>query len=577
MWLSEQNNSSKILPFVRLSLISRPRERVVPSNFGCATRFGIKADTVVVRTGISPSFMSQAGTVILSLIYGLLVCLGCLTFIIYRGTVASAFQAARQNTFHHTHDTQVSRFGGAGLACAFFTFYLLCTHFLPAATAVEARSRLGLFLTAFLMFAMGFIDDLHALGAKKKLVAQILISFLATQSGILIETFRNPITEQSYALGVWSVPITILWLVALTNLINLIDGIDALAGGIGLMLMGLLAYVLYGSGLMFYSLCVVAMTGALLSFLFFNFPPAKIYMGDGGAYLIGYLIGAFAITGAHKGSVAAALLAPLVALALPIIDTTLAITRRGLKGLPLFRPDRKHLHHRLLAIGLSRTRAVLLMHAISMVFLLLALGVIWSKGKWTPLLVGVGGVVLILMGRKFSFSRYWFGVGRLLGNNRNIRTHTRYALAMGYWLELEAERSESLEDFWSSFQLLNDRLGFQWVRVNFDGAQFFWSRNDEEVKPSKADLVLKVHFNVAKNYYIEFCAADKRMSNHLFDHLTEIAAEAWLKGTNQLAKDVDSNLAVWKAKVLPPVVSNDLSSNAETAIVDGAKPSPSGT
>ena len=137
--------------------------------------------------------------------------------------------------------------------------------------------------------------------------------------------------------------LTVLWLVGMTNLINLIDGVDGLAGGICLMLMGLLAYVGHDSGS--YECLVSGMAGALLGFLWFNFPPARVYLGDSGAYFLGFQIGLFSIISSHKGTIFAALVAPLFVLALPILDTTLAILRRGLRGLPIFRADRRHIHH----------------------------------------------------------------------------------------------------------------------------------------------------------------------------------------------------------------------------------------
>jgi UDP-GlcNAc:undecaprenyl-phosphate GlcNAc-1-phosphate transferase len=145
------------------------------------------------------------------------------------------------------------------------------------------------------------------------------------------------------------------WLVAFTNLINLIDGIDGLAGGIALMLMALLAYVGFGPGPVFSVLLATGMAGALMAFLLYNFPPARIYMGDGGAYFLGFLIGTLTIVNSSKGTALAALVAPLFALALPIVDVGLAIARRAIKGLPIYRPDRKHLHHRLVE-WVSRAR-----------------------------------------------------------------------------------------------------------------------------------------------------------------------------------------------------------------------------
>ena len=187
----------------------------------------------------------------------------------------------------------------------------------------------------------------------------------------------------------------------MTNLINLIDGVDGLAGGICLMLMGLLAYVGHDSGS--FECLASGMAGALLGFLWFNFPPARIYLGDSGAYFLGFQIGLFAILNSHKGTVFAALVAPLFVLALPILDTALAILRRGLRGLPIFRPDRRHLHHHLLDMGLSRRKVVLYFYAVTLVFLAMGFAAYWSRGHLIPVLLGVGTLILLLCAGRLQF------------------------------------------------------------------------------------------------------------------------------------------------------------------------------
>src|SRR5207247_916357 len=137
------------------------------------------------------------------------------------------------------------------------------------------------------------------------------------------------------------------------------------------------------------------MVGALVGFLWFNFPPARVYMGDGGAYFLGFQIGLFAIISSHKGTVFAALVAPLFVLALPIADTALAILRRGLQGLPIFRPDRRHIHHRLIKKGLSRRKVVLSFYAVTLAFMVLGLMAFWSRGQLVPTLLGVAALILL--------------------------------------------------------------------------------------------------------------------------------------------------------------------------------------
>src|ERR1035437_706114 len=180
----------------------------------------------------------------------------------------------------------------------------------------------------------------------------------------------------------------------MTKLINLIDGVDGLAGGICLLLMTLLAYVGYQGGT--FALLASGMAGALLGFLAFNFPPARIYLGDGGAYFLGFQIGLFSILSSHKGTVFAALTAPLFVLALPILDTALAILRRGLRGLPIFRPDRQHIHHHLLGMGLSRRKVELYLYAVTLIFLAMGFAAFWSRGHLVPVLLGLATLILLV-------------------------------------------------------------------------------------------------------------------------------------------------------------------------------------
>ena len=300
--------------------------------------------------------------------------------------------AGRSAELHHQNGKNIPRLGGIGLAVG-----LLITAAIYLCGSFTADDKITCRLVVTLtmaMFTLGLWDDLRALGAKRKLLGQILIASTAYWGGISIENLSLPFAHlEVVKLGLWAWPVTVLWLVAITNLINLIDGVDGLAGGIGLMLMILLTIV--GSGNCV-SYLAAGLIGALLGFLWFNFPPAKIYMGDGGAYSLGFLIACLTIVSSQKGTIIAALIAPLFALALPILDTSVAILRRGLHGLPLFRADRKHIHHRLLSEGISRRRLVLGSYMFTAFFLFLGLAAFWSHGAQLPILFGFGLLFVLI-------------------------------------------------------------------------------------------------------------------------------------------------------------------------------------
>jgi hypothetical protein len=260
--------------------------------------------------------------------------------------------------------------------------------------------------------------------------------------------------------------------VALTNLINLIDGVDGLAGGICLMLMILLTYVGGGAGHM--SFVAAGMAGALLGFLWFNFPPARIYMGDGGAYFLGFLVACLTISSSQKGTIFAALTAPLFVLALPILDTALAILRRGLRGLPLFRADRSHIHHHLLDSGLSRRRVVLVTYAFTAIFLGLGFVAFWWHGEHLAILLGLGILVTLLAAGQMNFSREWFAVGRVLGNSLNMRSEIQYALAQTRWLVMEGTRCQSIAALCEDTVFIARKLGFDTVRIRLEDDERAW-------------------------------------------------------------------------------------------------------
>ena len=420
------------------------------------------------------------------------------------------------------------------MAIAFAIVAVVATLF---AKSGKAQTNLTVVLSCLAMFGLGFWDDIRPLGAKLKLLGQLIIATITFFCGLHIEVLNNPFSRDAIDLGMWSLPVTVFWIVALTNLINLIDGMDGLAGGICLMLMCLLAYAgfghMEGGGYSFATLLSVGMAAALIGFLWFNFPPARIYMGDGGAYFLGCLIAVLTISTSHKGTVAAGLIAPLFALALPIIDVSLAILRRGFSGLPIFRPDRKHIHHRLIQSGLSRRRAVLTLYAISMLCVLMAFAVFWSQGKLVPILFGLMSLVIFSAARVMGFFRNWWEVRRILGTSFQLRRESRYALAMMGWLEMEAERCEVLQELWTSYLFFTRKLGFAHVRLVLQqGTDFVW-KSHTPVPVTGGWHRIRHDIALANIRGIEFCASDASMSSETFLHLAELAAEAWLKAAQR--------------------------------------------
>jgi UDP-GlcNAc:undecaprenyl-phosphate/decaprenyl-phosphate GlcNAc-1-phosphate transferase len=462
--------------------------------------------------------------------------------LILRLAGSSSF-ARRGQELHHTHRGAVPRLGGLALMGAFVGVEILIAALWPdERTRVPGRSVV--LLCSLAMFALGFWDDLRPLGAKKKLFGQILIAAAVSAFGLGIQQFKIPFASTIIDLHGWGVLVTILWLIGMTNLINLIDGVDGLAGGICLMLMVLLAYVGHESGS--FELLVAGMGGALLGFLWFNFPPARIYLGDGGAYFLGFQIGLFAILSSHKGTVFAALTAPLFVLALPILDTGLAILRRGLRGLPIFRPDRRHIHHHMLEMGFSRRRVVLYFYGLTLMFLAMGFAAFWSRGHLVPVLLGMATLVLLLCAGKFRFSRHWFEVGRVVGNSLEMRQEIHYALSLTQWLALEGGRRHSAEDLWLDMVFAAQRLGYCSAKLTLADGQRVWEHPTNGLPTRSVVEVLQGGRAGTLELVAPYCPAEIDPAqlpraceklfcpcvsdSSVFEIVSELLAEGWVKG-----------------------------------------------
>jgi UDP-GlcNAc:undecaprenyl-phosphate GlcNAc-1-phosphate transferase len=472
----------------------------------------------------SPVTIDNWPQIIACFALGLFVCWALIGIILKRANQGLA--GSREKDFHHGHKAPIPRLGGVALASAFAAVAIavaLCTP-MP-----ESGSwTLGVIVfSSMAMFLLGFCDDLRPLGAKFKLVVQIAIASAVYFSSIRIELFRDPFSESIFHLGSFGYFATVLWLVSLTNLINLIDGIDGLAGGIGLMLMLLMANLGATDHLNFCMLLSIGVAGALLGFLKYNYPPAKIYMGDGGAYFLGFLIGILSIVNSDKGTVAAALIAPAFALALPIVDVSLAILRRGARGLPVFRPDQKHIHHHLITLGISAERTLLNLYTVSLLCLFLALCVFCLQGRMLPLYTGLLFLVLLIAGHLSGFTHNWYRIGSQLGQSLKLRKETRYALTLDRWFLLEAERRGCVEELWEDYEFVIRKLGFSGLKLTLpNGASHLWQAAgfNPDVIPHR-----RAAHEISDGTVIELTAASNVMPEVLYTLLGDLAAETWYK------------------------------------------------
>jgi len=235
------------------------------------------------------------------------------------------------------------------------------------------RGVLGILAAGTATFLIGLVDDLRrptGIPARYKFLLQVLAAALLVYGfDVRIYWIKNPFTpnipDDYLYFGPWAGPLTILWLVSFTNIINLVDGLDGLAAGISALASLTLFVVSLQQGDVRLMVLPAALAGAAVGFLRYNFNPAKIFMGDAGALFLGFALGAIAIHSVLKSAAAVGVAVPILAVGLPVIDTALAIVRRLASGRSIGEPDRDHLHHRLMRLGLSHRDTVLVLWAVS--------------------------------------------------------------------------------------------------------------------------------------------------------------------------------------------------------------------
>jgi len=254
------------------------------------------------------------------------------------------------------HRNPVPLWGGLAIFLAFL--------FTAKIFAVGFAEFGGIVVAATVVTVLGLIDDVRPLSAAVKFGGQTLAALILVLMGTKIEFLTNPFGGMIY-LGWWGIPLTILWVVSITNMVNLIDGLDGLAAGVAAIAGAALFIVAAGKGQTVMALLAAILTGSALGFLPYNFNPAKIFMGDTGSMFLGFILAAISVEGALKGATTIALTIPLLVLGVPFFDTLFAIVRRYREGRPIYKADRGHLHHRLLDMGFSQRTAVLVVYGLS--------------------------------------------------------------------------------------------------------------------------------------------------------------------------------------------------------------------
>jgi len=318
------------------------------------------------------------------------------------------------------------------------------------------------------MFSLGLLDDIRPLRARYKMLAQVIIATGLWSAGVCINAV--PIANDvSIDLGLWSLPITVIWIVGATNAWNLIDGLDGLATGLGAISAAAIAVIALQFSGDATGYILAALAASLLGFLYYNRHPAQIFLGDSGSLLIGCLLATCALAAPGERTDLSIIAAPLIALALPILDMTFAVLRRVIERRGLFSPDRNHIHHRLLARGLSHTRVVHSLWSQSGLLTAITLLLLHPNTSTLHCWVSIGTVMMVhvLFFRASGAVRLresYVGFRNAATRLQEIRSNNRVYDG----LELAFRSAKNMDDYWRSIELSGSRLGLTHIALNLD-------------------------------------------------------------------------------------------------------------
>ena len=294
----------------------------------------------------------------------------------------------------HVHQNPLPRLGGAAIFLAFSVslslWLLLGIRYPSLLQKMSPAMLLRIYLPACVIFCLGIYDDIRGASPYLKFGVQAVAAAILFTGGLRVLDLPILFGAHSFPWFI-GLPLTILWVVAITNAFNLIDGLDGLAAGSALFSTLVVFVVSLVGQSWFGAVMSLALAGAILGFLRFNFNPATIFLGDSGSLFIGFLLSSLALAGAEKAPTFVAVAIPVVSFGLPILETLLSVVRRLISGRPIFSADREHIHHKLLQRGLSHRQVVIVLYAVSALFAMLSLFLLWPSGSTLGLVLAVVG------------------------------------------------------------------------------------------------------------------------------------------------------------------------------------------
>src|SRR5271155_940660 len=383
------------------------------------------------------------------------------------------------------HATAVPRVGGIAIVLAYVLTFAIAFALPFSYTYVLHRALphiLRLLLAGSVVFATGVLDDRLRLSAWKKLMGIAGAAVLAYAAGIRVDI------HILHSLPAWpglGFALTVIWLIGCTNAFNLIDGMDGLAAGVGLVASVTMLVAALTQGNLPLSLATMPLAGCLLGFLRYNFNGASVFLGDSGSLLIGFMLGCYGALWSEKSVTLVALTVPLLAVSIPLIDVVLSILRRYLRNRPIFQADRGHIHHRLLDLGLSPKNAVLTIYGVCAVVAVLSLLASALHNQFSGLIVIVFGGAVWIGIRQLDYTEFASASRMFLGGKFRQIIDVEARMVD---FETSLAKATSVEECWDRIRAGSEGFGFNEVRMCLSGRVF----EDSSLGPAKPRWQLRI-------------------------------------------------------------------------------------
>lgn len=400
---------------------------------------------------------------------------------LFRDFFAFLEMVDRPDARRKLHLRPIPRVGGISIAITYFFVLAAVLISVPLWKEMLVKSGPSLHLlerllpAVVIVFVTGLLDDFRGLTPRQKVIGQIVAACWAYWAGVRLAPFAG-----HPQLDLWLFPLSVLWLVFCANAFNLIDGLDGLASGVaalgagGLLLAGVIHHQLV------LSLAIVPLLGALLGFLYYNFNPATVFLGDCGSLLIGFLVGCFGLMWNQHAATGLGSLAPLMVVAVPTAEVAISIARRFLRRQPIFLADRNHIHHRLLSLGMTQWKAALVLFGVSALAVTLAVLQTIVHPRVTTMLV-----VLFAFGAYFGVRQLQYVEFRYAGMflfTGEIRNMLRMRICLREY-EDALSAARNLEEYWVAVCEVCAAAGFRYVAFRLEGQLFELGEDDGLIEP----------------------------------------------------------------------------------------------